>query len=195
MTLSLIQNGVPDEPQDTQTPTIVVRPNTLNIFQDTSSVYRRLAEYDDAYCTIAILRGEAPRELIDYVLLQSCTEVYLDRLSPTYTFGAPMIHTSGVDARQFVYTAYLVPNEREGDFAARFIEKYETLLRASSLIKYDERGVVVGTVLVELTYRDQVRRGYITSLSSQRDSQLPNAVAITFSMFVIDQYTAFTNNL
>jgi len=189
MTLSLIQTGVPETPEtaaDSQP--LTVYPNTAATRND-SAVFRRLREYDDAYCKITITDSKRFHGEINYVILQSCTEAYIDRVSPTYTFGAPMVHSSGTDARQFVYTAFLIPNEREGDYAAKFADEYEFLLRASALIGHDKLSTVPGNLLIELSYRDQIRLGYITSLTAQRDSQLPNAVAITFSMFVVDQLT------
>lgn len=117
---------------------------------------------------------------LDYLILQSLTEAYVDRMSPNYSFGSSVVSTSGNDARQFVYSGCIIADQISGDNAARFARAYDNALRATTLVSADRPR------FVELTYRDQIRRGYLTSFSASADANHRNKVNFTFSMFVFN---------
>lgn len=117
---------------------------------------------------------------LDYIILQTVTEAYVDRMSPNYSFGASVLSTSGQDARQFVYSGCVIADQTTGDNASRLARAYDNALRASELVSGDRPR------FVELTYRDQIRRGYLTSFSSSADANQRNKVNFTFSMFVFN---------
>lgn len=121
-----------------------------------------------------------PTVQLDYLLLQSMTEAFVDRMSANYSFGASVMATSGVDARQFVYSGCILADAITGDNAARFERAYDSALRASALVSANNPRYV------RLTFRDQVREGYITSFSAAADAQHRGKITFSFSMFVFN---------
>jgi len=197
MSISAITNGVTASPQVTEGAPIVVLPTS-----EPMAIGRSYGEYEEGYARLRVFDADdstdkpqpravpaSPRVLangvaiyydIDYILLQSLTEVFVERMAPVYTFGAAIIQSSGSDAKQFVYMGVVIPNSLDGDGRTRFVQSYNDILRVSRLVTKTHRRYV------ELYYRNQIRRGYITSLSAQTSAEVPNRVELTFSMFVTD---------
>lgn len=123
---------------------------------------------------------EEPTVILDYLILQSLTEAYVDRMSPNFSFGTSLMFTSGNDARQFVYSGCILADAITGDNIARFERAYDSALRATSLVS------AARPRFVRLTFRDQVREGYITTFSVSTDANQRNKVSFTFSMFVFN---------
>lgn len=152
------------------------------------AIGRTYADYDKEYARLRVISADGNFtviEEIDNLLLQSLSEVYLEKMSPVYTFGSPLMYTSGSDARQFVYSATILVNGKDGDGRAKFLAVYDKALRVSQLVQEGSPRYV------QLTYRDQMRIGYITTMSVQINSLQPNKVDITFAMFVIDSLPLF----
>lgn len=121
-----------------------------------------------------------PTIQLDYLILQSLTEAYVDRMSPNFSFGTSLMFTAGHDARQFVYSGSIIADAITGDNIARFERAYDSALRATSLVSADNPR------FVRLTFRDQIREGYLTSFSISADATQRNKANFTFSMFVFN---------
>lgn len=155
--------------------------------------------YTDEFATLVLYEGAAriplqtfdsviqdqPTTELDYLIIQTLTEAYVDRMSPNYSFGSSLMYTSGVDARQFVYSGTILADKITGDNIARFRRSYDNALRATQLVTPETPR------FVELKYRDQTRRGYLTSFSAQANADFRNKVDFTFTLFV----TNIQNNL
>jgi len=121
-----------------------------------------------------------PTAKLDYIIIQSLTETHVERSAPVYTFGTSYMYTSGRDAKQFVYTGFISADKISGNNPGRFVTAYNNALRASKLVDTNQPRYV------ELTYRDQIRRGYLTTLSTNASSQTLNRIDLSFTMFVTD---------
>lgn len=119
---------------------------------------------------------------IDYILIQSVLENYTERHSPYYSLSSPIMMTSGSDAKIFKYTGVVLVNQLDGDQKSRFYRAYENFLRASASVSLTD------PIEVVLRYRDQVRHGYLTNLSTIVVSASPNQIGIDLTMFVTKQY-------
>ena len=179
----------------------VTIPLVLNKAAD-SPVGRTFRSYDDSYARLQLIRAEdkvalatqgldqienndatgEASSIIDYISILNSAESFVERMSPTYTFGQSLIFTAGSDAKNFVYSGFVLITDQEGDNKARLEGIYENFLRATANVEAEE------PTLVRLTYRDQTREGYLTSLKLQIDSIVQARVPISFSMFVVNQY-------
>lgn len=121
-----------------------------------------------------------PTIQLDYLILQSLTEAYVDRMSPSFSFGTALTFTAGNDARQFVYSGCIIADAITGDNVSRFERAYDSALRASAMVSAERPR------FVRLTFRDQIREGYITSFSASADANQRNKISFTFSMFVFN---------
>lgn len=119
---------------------------------------------------------------VDYMQIMSLTEVYSDRTAPVYTFGTPLMFTSGQNAHQFVYSGTVLADKITGDNPGRLLRAYENALRVTKMVSPDNPRYV------ELLFRDQVRRGYITTFATAQNSQSPTRVDFTFTLFATEVF-------
>lgn len=148
----------------------------LSVFQSNTANFRTVQSFD------SIIQNQG-NVVIDYLLLQGIAETFVERVSPMYSFGSSLLYTAGSDAKSFSYSAVILSDKITGDNATRFTKSYKNALRASELVNPENPGYV------ELSYRDQIRRGFLTQLSVQKNSDRPNEVTINFSMFVADYFS------
>ncbi len=148
----------------------------LRVFDENTGSHVTLSSFD------GVVQDE-PTVVLDYILIRSMSESFIERMSPTYTFGSSVIYSAGSDAKSFTYSAVILNDKVTGDNQARFLKSYDDAIRASELLDPDQPRYV------ELSYRDQIRRGFITSLSVQRDSASPTKIDLTFTMFVADSFS------
>lgn len=146
---------------------------------------RSYRDYEDDYATLTVLDANNEEVLtIDYILLQGSSESFRPKNSAVYSFGNAMVYTSGEGPRQFNYTATLIVNPKDGDARAELAQEYERTLRLSQMVSGEAKGRVV-----RLSYRDQVRIGYLTSMTTNLNAENLNRVDLNFSMFVTDLYS------
>jgi len=146
---------------------------------------RSYRDYEDDYATLTVLDANNDEVLtIDYILLQGSSESFRPKNSAVYSFGNAMVYTSGEGPRQFNYTATLIVNPKDGDARAELAQEYERTLRLSQMVSGEAKGRVV-----RLSYRDQVRIGYLTSMTTNLNAENLNRVDLNFSMFVTDLYS------
>lgn len=146
---------------------------------------RSYREYEDDYATLTVLDTKNEEVLtIDYILLQGSSESFRPKNQAVYSFGNAMVYTSGEGPRMFNYTAVLIVNPKNGDARAELAQEYERTLRLSQMVSGEGEGRVV-----RLAYRDQVRIGYLTSMTANLNADNLNRVDLNFSMFVTDLYS------
>lgn len=146
---------------------------------------RSYRDYEDNYATLTVLDADNQEVLtIEYILLQGVAESFRPKNSAVYSFGNAMVYTSGEGPRQFNYTAALIVNAKDGDTRADLAQEYERTLRLSKMVSGEAEGRVV-----RLSYRDQVRLGYLTSMITNINADNLNRVDLNFSMFVTDLYS------
>ena len=146
---------------------------------------RSYREYEDDYATLTVLDSSNQEVLtISYILLQGVSESFRPKNSAVYSFGSAMLYTSGEGPRQFNYSAALIVNVKDGDARADLAQEYERTLRLSKMVSGEAEGRVV-----RLSYRDQVRLGYLTSMTTSINANNLNRVDLNFSMFVTDLYS------
>ena len=114
----------------------------------------------------------------DHFLLTGMNESDQERFSMAYTIGDPVLRGGrGRRPRMFAYTAMLVDTEKDGSGIAIWQEIYENYLRASSCVNLN--------AIVELTFRDQYRKGFVTSCNLSYDANNPQRAGLMWTMFVI----------
>lgn len=146
---------------------------------------RSYRDYEDNYATLTVLDTDNQEVLtIEYILLQGVAESFRPKNAAVYSFGNAMVYTSGEGPRQFNYTAALIVNAKDGDTRADLAQEYERTLRLSKMVSGEAEGRVV-----RLSYRDQVRLGYLTSMTTNINADNLNRVDLNFSMFVTDLYS------
>lgn len=124
----------------------------------------------------------------DDFLLEGMSEPDNERYSVVYNFGNPAVQTSSPSGRRhrlFSYQGSLLINAIEGSSSSRFIAAWEKYLRGSVGVNGDARRDI--PYVAELTYRDQVRRGYMTALTRNRSSAYETHMSFSMEMFVIHQ--------
>ena len=146
---------------------------------------RSYRDYDDNYATLTVLDSDNQEVLtIEYILLQGVSETFRPKNAAVYSFGNAMVYTSGEGPRQFNYTAALIVNPKDGDTRADLAQEYERTLRLSKMVSGEAEGRVV-----RLSYRDQVRLGYLINMTTNINADNLNRVDLNFSMFVTDLYS------
>lgn len=124
----------------------------------------------------------------DQFLLDNLQEGDAERYTPVYNFGTAVVQTSPESGRQprvYQYAGSLLMSEVEGSDFLKWQVAWDEYLRAT-------RNVVGGArrslpYVVELSFRDQLRRGYLISMSQGTNSLLPGQGTLAFSMFVIHE--------
>lgn len=114
----------------------------------------------------------------DHFLLAGINESDQERFSMAYTIGDPVLRGGrGRRPRMFAYTGLLVDTEKSGSGITIWRYVYEKYLRASSCTNIN--------AVIEFTYRDQYRKGFIISCNLSYDANNPQRAGLMWSMFVI----------
>lgn len=114
----------------------------------------------------------------DHFLLTGINESDQERFSMGYTLGDPILRGGrGRRPKMFAYTGMLVDTKKDGSAIAIWRFVYEKYLRASSCVNL--------SAIVELTFRDQYRKGYVTMSNLQYDANHPQRAGLMWTMFVI----------
>lgn len=126
----------------------------------------------------------------DKFLLVSVSEMRASRAAPIFTFGQPLIYSSGRRPYSFTYSGHLLINQIDGDGRNNFHRMYEDYLRVSA--NPAGSGKVVLPWIVELAFRGGFRRGYMTNVDISLDGMTAAKADFSFSLFVIqDGYIGY----
>lgn len=120
----------------------------------------------------------------DKLIVESASEDRSCRLAPLFSFGQPLVYSSGDNPYVFRYSGKLLVNKLDGDSKNQFYSMYKKYLRASSNLAGKNRTVVPW--VVELNYRDMYRKGYVVDCNISVNSMQPVMAELTFSLFVIE---------
>ena len=137
-------------------------------------------EYMEGYALLTV-RDIVTDEILcttDQFLLTGINESDQERFSMGYTLGDPVLRGGrGRRPKMFAYTGMLVDSEKDGSGIFIWRSVYEDYLRASSCVNL--------FAIIEFTFRDQYRKGYMTSCTLQYDANHPQRAGLMFTMFVI----------
>lgn len=137
-------------------------------------------EYTEGFGVLTVRTLATDRILCttDHFILTGMNESDQERFSMAYTIGDPVLRGGrGRRPRMFAYTGVLVDTEKDGSSIVLWRWIYERYLRASSCVNQE--------AIAELTYRDQYRKGFITSCNLSYDANHPRRAALMWTMFVI----------
>jgi len=137
-------------------------------------------EYAEGYAMLVVREVNGGKILCinDHFLLTGMNESDQERFSMAYTLGDPVLRGGrGRRPRMFAYTGILVDTLKDGSGIGIWRYVYENYLRASSCVNKD--------AIVELTFRDQYRKGYVTMCDLQYNANNPQRAGIMWTMFVI----------
>jgi hypothetical protein len=141
-------------------------------------------EYTEGYGLIVV--REIPTEfssgkilcVTDHFILTGMNESDQERFSMAYTIGDPVLRGGrGRRPRMYAYTGVLVDTEEDGSGISLWRVIYEKYLRASSTVNLK--------AIIEFTYRDQYRKGYITGCRLNYNANQPQRAGLMWTMFVI----------
>lgn len=156
------------------------------------NVGRTYRDYDNQHAKLEVI-DNLPRVgdpvTLDSMLLQGVGENFYPKNSATYTFGNSVVFSSGEGPREFNYTGIILVNDADedpGNKDAR-LEAQQLYDRTLRLSQSFSKGVEKQAI--RLTYRDQVRLGYLTSFSTSLNAINLNRVDVSFTMFVTESYS------
>lgn len=116
----------------------------------------------------------------DKFLLTDLHESQACRQAPVFVMNQTLMYTSGITHSIGVYNGQFLINQSEQDSRSDFERIYHEFLKSDSCLNRPD-----GTArYVQLTYRDQVRKGYILSLEFNTVAAVPNSISFSFSMFI-----------
>jgi hypothetical protein len=143
-----------------------------------------VVEYTDGYGLLVVKEiGSAYSSgkilcATDQFLLTGMNESDQERFSMAYTIADPVLRGGrGRRPRMYAYTGILVDTEKDGSGIAVWRWVYENYLRASSCVNLN--------AVIEFTFRDQYRKGFITTCNLSYDANNPQRAALMWTMFVI----------
>jgi len=122
--------------------------------------------------------------ITDKLILTSAVEPRSARSAMVMSFNQPTVYTSGMQPYIFRYAGHVLINELDGDGRNQFYAAYREYLRASASLVGAERQTMPW--VVELTFRDMFRAGYVVDLSMSINAAEPSKADISFTLFVID---------
>jgi len=139
--------------------------------------------------------------ITDDFILETVTEQQTERMTPSYNMRGALILTSGTSGREpriYTYAGKLIDsavtpgvgNENRRPLA-EMMQAWETKLRATSnVVSVDGNYQTRPTpFVVELKYTDQIRRGYLLSISYSVNSAAPSIIEFNFQMFITEQFS------
>lgn len=171
-----------------QTGIAAARVNRPLVMAEADNVGRTYRDYDNQHAKLEVIdnRGQVGAPItLDSLLLQGVGENFYPKNSATYTFGNSVVFSSGEGPREFNYTGIILANDAD-DVDAR-IEAQRLYDRTLRLSQSFSKGVEKQAI--RLSYRDQVRLGYLTSFSTSLNAMNLNRVDVSFNMFVTESYS------
>jgi hypothetical protein len=121
----------------------------------------------------------------DKFMITSAVEPRSSRSTMVMSFNQPTVYTAGMRAYIFRYSGHVLINKRDGDGRNDFYTLYRKYMRASAgLVGTDRRSF---PWLVELTFRDMLRRGYVLDASIGINALEPTKGDISFTLFIVDE--------
>lgn len=139
------------------------------------------------------LQARAPTGKIvfatDQFIMEHFQESDSERYASVYNFGVPIVQTNSVSGRQprvYQYGGSLVSTEIDGPQFSMWQAAWDNWLRVTKNVTGGARYFL--PYVIELTFRDQGRRGYLLSMSKSAQSLIPGQQQFGFSMFVIHEW-------
>jgi len=139
--------------------------------------------------------------ITDDFILETVNEQQSERMTPSYNMRGALILTSGTSGRSpriYTYAGKLIDsnvtpgagNENRRPLA-EMLQAWETKLRATAnIIAVDGNYRTRPTpFIVELKYLDQIRRGYLLSISYTMNSYSPSTIDFNFQLFITEQFS------
>ncbi len=139
-------------------------------------------------------RGQLPTSLSgrvvfasDDFIIDAVQETDQERYSVAYTFSTPVVQTAagGRQPRLYTYAGSLLSGAVGGSALDRWLAAWEDWVRATANLRGVERRAAPW--VVEISYRDQFRRGYAVSTSIDRSADIPGRSSFSLTLFVIDE--------
>lgn len=129
----------------------------------------------------------------DDFILATISETEEERVTPSYNMRGAVVSTSAEDGlrpRIFAYAGTLLRNAIDGSSFANMMSAWDKYLRVTACVidtvgSYRSRRI---PLVVELHYRDQVRRGYPINIRYSQNSSTDASVSFSFSMFIVESY-------
>lgn len=124
----------------------------------------------------------------DHFIVDFYQEADSERYTPVYNFGTAIVQTnarSGRQPRMYQYGGQLLSNDIEGSAFSAWQVAWDRWLRVTRNVTGSNRQAL--PYFIELTYRDQVRRGYLISMNQGAQSLIPGQASFSFTMFVIHE--------
>jgi len=129
----------------------------------------------------------------DHFLLDAVSEAQQERQTVLFNYRTPIIQTSAASGRRprvYSYIGHLLLNDVEPSALSEWKSAWENYLRCSrSVVDAGRRDRAIPLV-VELWWRDQIRRGYLLTQALDTHSLTEVSATVSFDMFVIYQATA-----
>lgn len=131
--------------------------------------------------------------ITDDFILENIGETEEERITPSYNMRGAVINTTaenGKKPRIFSYAGKLLINNIDGSAFAHMVDAWDKYLRATACV-IDVNGTYKSKptpLVVELHYRDQVRRGYLLSVQYSQNAMYDNYASFSFTMFVTELY-------
>ena len=144
-----------------------------------------------------LVRGGEIVFATDYFLLNGFIETDSEMTAPYFTLGGAQISSGGRNVKMYSYAGTVTRTKysdggtlaSSGDYPMTLHQLDGAKELANAYLKYLDPGVCAkNDHVVELRYRDQVRRGYLTKLKVSMRADFEGASGLSFSMFVIDEY-------
>lgn len=139
-----------------------------------------VVEYTEGFGLLVVKKVQTGDILCatDQFILTGMNESDQERFSMAYTIGDPVLRGGmGRRPRMYAYTGILVDTEKDNSGIAIWMTVYEQYLRSSACVNQE--------AIVELTFRDQFRKGFITTSNMQYDANHPQRAGLMWTMFVI----------
>ena len=123
----------------------------------------------------------------DDFLMDSFVESDAERFTPVYNFATPVVQTAhgGRQPRMYQYQGSLLRSAIEGSSYAAFRAGWDAWLRATKLVAGVARRDV--PYVVELSYLDQLRRGYPVAVQFDRPATPDSRVGFALTLFVVHE--------
>lgn len=126
------------------------------------------------------LKDKKIKAASDNFVIMHFNESDQERTAIQYTFGSASLFVGpGRAPRIYSYGGALVDSKNSGKQIAHWLRMYNLYWRATS--------ATAGEWLINLSFRDQFRKGYIVNTKLDYDASKPLIAQFSFSMFVISE--------
>lgn len=123
----------------------------------------------------------------DKFLITHVMETRSFRYTPLFTFGQPQVYSPNRrGTRTYQLGGSILLNHLDGDSRNDLWRAWDRELRATKMLVGPEQKIK--PKILEVTFRNCVRLGYLTDLSMTPQSNTESQVGLTMSMFVVHEY-------